>query len=101
MFGPKNWKVLPMDDDEFFDAQFPGSAARLRELRAQDEEFDRICQEYLELFSELTRTRSSGSGTQLRYVADLAESLSDLRGSIDAKLQSAVLTKVGPPSPQG
>ena len=90
-----------MDDDEFFDAQFPGSSARLPELRAQDQEFDRICQEFLELFSELTRTRASGSAAQLRYVADLAESLSDLRGSIDAKLQSAILPTVGPRDPQG
>ncbi len=82
-------KALPMNDDEFFDAQFPGAAGLLRNLRAQDKEFDRICLDYQEMFAELARSPQRGAPLQPRYLADLAESLSDLRSSIETRLRAA------------
>ena len=76
-----------MSDDEFFAAQFPNTAQRLKELRACDEEFDQICADYQEMFLELAEGSETGAETQPRYLADLAESLSDLRNSIETRLR--------------
>ncbi|WP_170333901.1 hypothetical protein [Ruegeria arenilitoris] len=77
-----------MTEDAFFDAQFPGTAHRLRELRARDKEFDQICADYHEVFSELALAPQTAGSTQTRYLADLAESVSDLRNSIEKRLQA-------------
>ncbi len=75
-----------MDEEEFFDAQFPGAAVLLRKMRAQDSEFDRICLDYQEMMTELAQPPLSDTGFRPRYLADLAETVSDLRSSIEAKL---------------
>ncbi|WP_170763668.1 hypothetical protein [Ruegeria lacuscaerulensis] len=75
-----------MSDDDFFAEQFPGTAQRLRELRACDEEFDQICADYQEVFAEMAEGSKTATVSQTRYLADLAESLSDLRNSIEMQL---------------
>lgn len=77
-----------MTDDEFFESQFPGAPPLLKELRAGDREFDRICTDYKEVFAELALPPKPQTVPQMRYLADLAESLADLRCSIDARLQA-------------
>lgn len=77
-----------MTDDEFFETQFPEAGRLLRDLREKDQEFDRICRDYKEVFTELAAPPKSQSVPQMRYLADLAESLSDLRSSIDRWLQA-------------
>ncbi|CUK09206.1 hypothetical protein RUE5091_03149 [Ruegeria denitrificans] len=72
-----------MTDDDFFAAQFPGTAHQLQALRIQDKEFDQICADYHEVFHELALAPQSAGGTHARYLADLAESVSDLRNSIE------------------
>ncbi|WP_170382005.1 hypothetical protein [Ruegeria atlantica] len=81
-----------MTDDEFFDAQFPGTAHRLRALRTQDTEFDQICVDYHEVFSDLALAPQATGQTQTRYLADLAESVSDLRNVIEKRLQASDCT---------
>ncbi len=78
-----------MTDDDFFDAQFPGTAHRLRVMRTQDKEFDQICADYHEVFSELALAPQAIGLTQTRYLADLAESVSDLRSVIEKRLQAS------------
>ena len=75
-----------MTEDAFFSAQFPGSAPRLEALRDRDKEFDQMCADYQEVFLELARGPQAVAGTQPRYLADLAESLADLRNSIERQL---------------
>lgn len=77
-----------MKDDEVFDAHFPGALQRLQELRAEDAEFDAICSDYRDLFEELARLPGTEGAPPSRYIADLAESLSDLRGDIQDRLKS-------------
>lgn len=77
-----------MTDDEFFESQFPEAGRLLRDLREKDQEFDRMCRDYKEVFAELAMPPNSESVLQLRYLADLAESISDLRGSIEGQLQA-------------
>lgn len=77
-----------MTDDEFFESQFPEAGRLLQDLRAKDQEFDRICRDYKEVFAELAVPPRSQSVLQMRYLADLAESLSDLRSSIDGRLEA-------------
>ncbi|MEW2916206.1 hypothetical protein AB1A64_03960 [Ruegeria sp. ANG10] len=77
-----------MTDEDFFAAQFPGTAHQLQALRARDKEFDQICADYHEVFRELALAPQSASGTQARYLADLAESVSDLRNSIEVQLRA-------------
>ncbi|SLN24239.1 hypothetical protein [Ruegeria meonggei] len=83
-----------MTDDRFFAAQFPGAAKQLRALRAGDSEFDQICADYHEVYSELTLARTEAAMSQTRYLADLAESLSDLRTSIEKRLPAQPATRV-------
>ncbi|WP_050602428.1 hypothetical protein [Ruegeria sp. 6PALISEP08] len=75
-----------MIDDDFFDAQFPKAVPLLKKMRAQDKEFDQICTDYLELFAELSKQPQAKEVPQSRYIADLAESLSDLRSTIEKRL---------------
>lgn len=75
-----------MDEEDFFDAQFPGTSVLLRNMRAQDSEFDRICLDYQEMMTELAQSPLSDTGVRPRYLADLAETVTDLRSSIEAKL---------------
>ncbi|MEX0306964.1 MAG: hypothetical protein AB3N12_06195 [Ruegeria sp.] len=87
-----------MDEEEFFDAQFPGASPLLRCLRTQDKEFDRICLDYQEMFAELARPPDPEVVLEPRYLADLAETISDLRSCIETKLSndpdaSAILNK--------
>jgi len=85
-------KAQPMTDDEFFEAQFPGTVLSLQILRARNEEFDRVCREYREyreLFSELTQQSETGAEVKTRYLADLAECLSDLRSTIEGELRQS------------
>jgi len=85
-----------MSDDDFFAAQFPGTAQHLHKLRACDEEFDQICADYQEVFAELSEGSKVTAISQPRYLADLAESLSDLRRSIEARLlvQAPLQTRI-------
>ncbi len=75
-----------MSEDDFFAAQFPGTAQRLQELRVLDHEFDQICTDYHEVFTELAEGSKPTAISQTRYLADLAESLADLRNSIENRL---------------
>lgn len=77
-----------MKDDDVFDVHFPGAAMRLTRLRAADREFDEICRDYLDVFGELARGRGGETGLSPRYLADLAETLSDLRRDIQRRLRS-------------
>ncbi|WP_209834534.1 hypothetical protein [Ruegeria sp. HKCCE3926] len=77
-----------MTDDEFFESQFPKAGRLLRNLREKDQEFDQICRDYKEVFAEMAMPPKSHSVLQMRYLADLAESLSDLRSSIDGHLRA-------------
>ncbi|WP_209599661.1 hypothetical protein [Ruegeria sp. HKCCSA071] len=77
-----------MTDDEFFESQFPEAGRLLQDLREKDQEFDLMCCDYKEVFAELAMPPKSESVLQMRYLADLAESLSDLRRSIDERLQA-------------
>ncbi len=80
--------AVTMTDDDFFAAQFPGAAHQLQALRARDKEFDQICADYHEVLRELALAPRSAGGTQARYLADLAESVSDLRSSIEKRLHA-------------
>ncbi|MTI02190.1 hypothetical protein [Roseibium sp. RKSG952] len=77
-----------MTEDEFFENQFPNAGRLLQHLRAKDQEFDRICRDYKQVFAELAAPAKSRSVPRMRYIADLAESLSDLRSSIEVRLQA-------------
>ena len=77
-----------MIDDAFFEAQFPKAVPLLREICAKDAEFDRICSDYYDLFSELAQPRLSTGALPSQYIADLAESLSDLRNTIENRLRA-------------
>ncbi|NVO58236.1 hypothetical protein HW561_20830 [Rhodobacteraceae bacterium B1Z28] len=77
-----------MTDDEFFDAHFPEAASLLQDLRAKDNEFDQICMDYRELFMEVAQLPQPAVTLHSRYLADLVESLSDLRTSIEMSLRS-------------
>lgn len=79
-----------MKDDDVFEAHFPGALGRLQELRAEDVEFDTICKDYKDLYEELARLPRPEAGRPSRYIADLAESLSDLRGDIQMRLKSSI-----------
>ncbi len=78
-----------MNDDDVLDQHFPGAAQRLSELRLNDQELDGICSDYLDLFDELSQAPRRKGDLTPRYLADLAESLSDLRHEIEVRLNAA------------
>ncbi len=100
LIGQQLLNVLHMNEDEFFDAQFPNKAPLLRTLRTQDTEFDRICLDYQEIFVALSHSPPPGATRQLRYLADLAETLSDLRSSIETRISEHQTTPINVPNPE-
>lgn len=77
-----------MKEADFLNTQFPGAAHLLHTLRASNKEFDQLCADYHEVFCELAQAPQSVNQTQARYIADLAESVSDLRNSIEKQLRT-------------
>ena len=82
-------KVLPMVESDFIAEQFPEHADLLQGLRTEDSEFDRICLDYQEIFTEIALLQHSNTPQQSRFLADLAETLADLRCSIETRIVEA------------
>lgn len=76
-----------MTDNETIAAQFAAEATHVAALRRTDAGFDELCRDFLLLYHELIRRSGRAAAAKdTRYVADLAESLADLRGEIETRL---------------
>ncbi len=70
-----------LKEDTILTAAFPGQQAPMRVLRHSDSEFDEICSDFV----ELTRIAAVSEGS--RDIAEIVESLADLKQEIKSALE--------------
>lgn len=75
-----------MTDDEILTLHFPGTAARLSELRRSDRTIAEICSDLVDMHRDFTAVTGCPPGPRLRHAADIAEAMAGLRAEILGRL---------------